>query len=153
MGFFICLVFLKLLFSIFYYNQLIFIHLYIYFYYYYYCILISTHITTWTVKKVYKFTQQQLYWDTHWWRYATTAVTKAHKFTRHSSPGHNGPIEPRSVNHKMESQGHYMETFSFRLVIHLCIDSKGYIYVYRLLMVCTSYINIQSCYIIPLTIV
>jgi len=72
----------------------------------------STHITIWTVTKVHKFAQQQLYWGTHWWRYATWAVTKAHKFTRCSAPGHNGSIEPRTVNHKMESQGHYMETFS-----------------------------------------
>jgi len=32
--------------------------------------------------------------------YATRAITKAHKFTRHSAPGHNGPNEPRSVNRR-----------------------------------------------------
>jgi len=97
----------------------------------------STFITIWTVTKVHKFTQQQLYWGTHWWCYATRAVTKAYKFTRCSAPGHNRPIEPRSVNYKMESQGHYMETFSCLLVFHLSIDLFNcllliHIYVYSL---------------------
>ena len=105
--------------------------------------------------KMHKFTQQQLYWDTHRWRYTTRAVTKAQKFTRHSSPGHNGPIEPRSVNHKMESQGHYMETFSFLLVIHLCIDLFDFLLFFIVniyFLYLSNFILLSFCYCIFLNI-
>jgi len=54
--------------------------------------------------------------------YATRAITEAHNFTRHFALGHNRPNEPRRVNHKMVSQGHYMETFIFLLMLYFSID-------------------------------
>jgi len=75
----------------------------------------------------------------------------AHKFTRCSAPMHNGPIEPRNVNHKMESQGHYMETFSRLLVFHLSIDLFNFFAICLLLTyICSIFYPISIFIIITL---